>query len=82
VSDYYACAFAPLPLCRTVVVAKKAAQARTPPNAAFVVLASGTVDQVVAEPLMVALAMIVDEELGEGAAEVPLTHGIRRSIPL
>jgi hypothetical protein len=37
-------------------------------------LVSHTVDQFVAEPLMVAFAMIVDEEVGERTTEVPLTH--------
>jgi hypothetical protein len=36
-------------------------------------LDSNTVDQFVAEPVMVAFAMIVDEGLGERTAEVPLT---------
>jgi hypothetical protein len=63
-----------LPLCRTVVVVEKATDALRAPNAAAVMLASTTVDQFVAEPLMIALAMIVDEELGERTAEMPLTN--------
>ena len=46
----------------------------TAPNAAAVMLASTTINQVVADPLMVALAMIVDEELGERTAKMPLTN--------
>ncbi len=39
-------------LCRTVVVAEKAAELPTPPNAAGVMLVSTIVNQVVAETLM------------------------------
>jgi PadR family transcriptional regulator PadR len=57
-------------LCRTVVVTEKAPGAdvaeHSPGDAAL------QVDQLVAEPLMVAFAMMVDEELGERTAEVPL----------
>jgi hypothetical protein len=37
-------------------------------------LASNTIDQFVAQALMVALAMIVRDELGERTTEVPLTY--------
>lgn len=37
-------------------------------------LASDTVNQVVAETLVIALVMIVRDELGERATEVPLTE--------
>jgi hypothetical protein len=46
----------------------------TPPNGAAVMLVSNTVNQVVAEALMVALAMIVNHELCERPTEVPLTQ--------
>jgi hypothetical protein len=44
-------------LRRTVVVAEKATAALTPPNGADVMPVSSTVHQVVAETLMIALAM-------------------------
>jgi hypothetical protein len=44
----------------------------TPTKAAAVMLASNIVDEFVAAPLMMAFAMIVDKELGEGPTEVPL----------
>ena len=34
------------------------------------------VDQLVAQPLMVALAMVMDHEVGERASEVPLSWGV------
>ena len=37
-------------------------------------LVADTVNQVVAETLMIALAMIVRDELGERTTEVPLTE--------
>ena len=58
----------------TVVVTEKTTDALTPPNGARVMLASGTVNQVVAETLVIALVMIVRDELGERATEVPLTE--------
>jgi hypothetical protein len=61
-------------LRRTVVVAEKATEALTPPNGADVMPVSNTVNQVVAETLMIALAMIVRDELGERSTEVPLTE--------
>jgi hypothetical protein len=76
VSDYSADRWwwrAAIALRRTVVVAEKAADALTPPNGAGAMLVSDTVNQVVAETLMIAFAMIVDQELGERTAEMPLT---------
>ena len=61
-------------LRRTVVVAEKATDALAPPNGAGVMLVADTVNQVVAETLMIALAMIVRDELGERTTEVPLTE--------
>jgi hypothetical protein len=58
----------------TVVVAQKATEALTPPNGAGVRLVSNTVNQLVAETLMIALAMIVRGELSERTKEVPLTE--------
>jgi hypothetical protein len=37
-------------------------------------LVSNTVNQIVAETLMIAFAMVVDKELGERTTEVPLTE--------
>jgi hypothetical protein len=61
-------------LRRSVVVAEEPADALPPPNGAGVVLVSHAVNQVVAETLVIAFAMIVDQELGQRAPEVPLTH--------
>jgi hypothetical protein len=43
----------------------------TPLHAAAVMSAFNTINQFVAEPLMVAFAMIVNKERGEGTTEVP-----------
>jgi hypothetical protein len=43
-----------------------------PLHAAAVMSAFNTINQFVAEPLMVAFAMIVNKALGEGTTEVPL----------
>jgi hypothetical protein len=48
-------------------------------DAAAVMQASIPADQFVAEPLIVAFTMIVDEELGKCTAEVALPTGMRRS---
>lgn len=48
-----------------MVVAEKATEALTPPNGADVMPVSNTVNQVVAETLMMALAMIVRDKLSE-----------------
>jgi hypothetical protein len=58
---------------RTVVVAEKTTDAVTPPNRAGVMRGSDTVDQLIAEALMVAFAMIVDHELRERPTEMRLT---------
>jgi len=57
-----------------VVEAEKATDALTPPNSAGVKCVWVAVDQFIAEALMVALAMIVDYELGERATEMALTE--------
>jgi hypothetical protein len=61
-------------LRRTIVVTEKATDALTSPNAAAARLNSVAVDQFVAEPLMVAFAMIMDDELRECTTKVPLTE--------
>jgi hypothetical protein len=63
-----------LELRRTIVVAEKPAQALPPPNASAGVLVFNTIDQFVAEALMVAFAMIVDHKLRERTTEVSLTQ--------
>jgi hypothetical protein len=57
-----------------VVEAEKATDALTPPNSTGVTCVWVAVDQFIAEALMVALAMIVDHELGERATDMPLTE--------
>jgi hypothetical protein len=59
-----------LRLRRTIVVTEKAADALPPPDGAAG-MGSSIVDQVVAEALMVAFAMIMDHELGERTTKVP-----------
>jgi hypothetical protein len=74
-SDNSASRFVPqLQLRRTVVVAEKATDAVTPPNEAAVMPTSNTLDQFVAEALMVAFAMVVDHELPERTTQMPLTQ--------
>jgi hypothetical protein len=60
-------------LRRTVVVAEKATDPLAPSNPPSSDLAS-TIDQLVAEALMVAFAVVVDYELRERATEVALTQ--------
>jgi hypothetical protein len=60
-----------LRLRRTIVVTEKATDALTPPDGPAGMLGSSFVDQIVAEALMVAFAMIVDHELRERTTEVP-----------
>ena len=57
-----------------IVVAEKATDALAPPNPPAGMLASNTIDQLVAEALMVAVAVVVDDELRERTTEVPLTQ--------
>jgi hypothetical protein len=47
-----------LPLRRTIVVAEKSTDALAPPNVAGAMLAFNTVDQLVAEALMVTFTMM------------------------
>jgi hypothetical protein len=61
-------------LRRAIVVTEKATDALTSPNAAPARLNSVAVDQFVAEPLMIAFAMIMDDELRECTTKVPLTE--------
>ena len=61
-------------LRRTVVVAENATEALPPPNGAGVLWVSHSVNQLVAETLMIALAMMGRGELNERATEVPLTE--------
>ena len=71
-------------LRRAAVVAEKAADALTASNGAGVMLVSNIVNQVVAETLMIALAMIVDDELRKRTTEVPLTernHAVQVGLP-
>ncbi len=63
-----------LVLRRAVVIVQKATHALTPPNEAGAMPVSDTVNEVVAETLMVPLAMVVDQELGDRLTEVPLTE--------
>lgn len=60
-------------LRRAIVVAQKATDALATPNAPAGMLVSRTIDQLVAEALMVAFVMIVDRELLERTTEVALT---------
>jgi hypothetical protein len=46
----------------------------TPPSRAGAMPVSDTINQVVAETLMIAFAMIVDDELCERTTKVPLTE--------
>jgi hypothetical protein len=50
----------------TVVLVAKATDALTPPNPTAGMLASNTIDQLIAESLMVAFAMVVLDELVQG----------------
>ena len=61
-------------LRRTIVVAEKATNALASPNAPAARLVADTVNQAVAETLMIAFTMIVDRELGERTTEVRLTQ--------
>ena len=61
-----------LALRRAVGIVAKTTDALTPLHAAAVRSAFNTINQFVAEPLMVAFAMIVNKELGEDTTEVPL----------
>ena len=56
-----------------MVVAEKATETLSPANG-DAGMRRDTVDQFVAEPLMIALAVIVDHELREGMPQVPLTE--------
>jgi hypothetical protein len=65
---------AAIALRRSVIAAEEPADALPPPNGAGIVLVSHAVNRVVAETLVIAFAMIVDQELGQRAPEVPLTE--------
>ena len=56
------------------MVTEKTADALMSPNGARVRLPSHAVNQIVAETLVIAFAMIVDQELGPRAPEVALTE--------
>ena len=63
-----------LGLRRTMVVAQKSAQPVTAANGADRMRAAVPLDKGVAEPLMVAFAMVMAQELRERTTEVPLTE--------
>ena len=60
-------------LCGSIIT-EEATNPLAAPDAAVLRLNLNAVDQLVAKPLMVALAMVMDHEVGERTSEVPLTQ--------
>jgi hypothetical protein len=71
--------FGPVGLRRPIVVIENATKALTPPNRPRAQAFSRILDQIVAEILIVALAMIVRHEFGERTRKWRSLSGIRRS---
>jgi hypothetical protein len=59
---------------RSIVITEEATNPLTAPDAAVLRLNPNALDQLVAKPLMVALPMIMDHEVGARTPEVPLTQ--------
>ena len=64
----------PVGLRRPIVITEETTDPLAAPHAAALRLNVHAVDQFVAKPLVVALAMVTDREVGERAPEVPLTQ--------
>jgi hypothetical protein len=58
----------------SIVIAEEATHPLAAPHAAVLRLNVHAVDHLVAKPLIFALAMVVDHEVGEHTPEVPLTQ--------